>query len=520
MLNIVKIKLHNFKRFGDLTVDINPNINIFIGDNESGKSTILQAIDIVARASRTRVENIGLDRLFNIEAICEFMNGDRNLRKIPEMYIELYLSNQPDPSLEGTNNSDGRLCSGIRLRCVPNDDYSQQIAQILQNKNASFPLEFYKIVFDTFSGEAFNAYTKKMNSICIDNSTIGTPRAMREYVNDIYHLHLNDIQRINAKHDYKDSKIQFQDNILAKYNALIQPYSFAIRESADDNIETDITLLENNIPLENKGTGTQCFIKTKLSMNRSIDHIDVVLIEEPENHLSYLKMLELIDLIRGAQNRQLFISTHSDLVATRLNLKNCILLNSSSNKIVSLGALSNDTADFFTKAPDNNMLQFVLSPKSILVEGDAEFILMEALFKRAITKELFSSGVGVISVDGKCFKRYLDIAKLLGNKVAVITDNDHDYANNITTNYSDYSTFNNISIYSDTDNTRYTFEVCMYKDNKDICDNEFQTARRELPIEEYMLKNKADAAFKLLKNRASEIIVPQYIKDAITWIDA
>ena len=49
MLNIVKIKLHNFKRFGDLTVDINPNINIFIGDNESGKSTILQAIDIVAR---------------------------------------------------------------------------------------------------------------------------------------------------------------------------------------------------------------------------------------------------------------------------------------------------------------------------------------------------------------------------------------------------------------------------------------------------------------------------------------
>jgi predicted ATP-dependent endonuclease of OLD family len=128
------------------------------------------------------------------------------------------------------------------------------------------------------------------------------------------------------------------------------------------------------------------------------------------------------------------------------------------------------------------MLQFVLSPKSILLEGDAEFILMEALFKRAITKELFSSGVGVISVDGKCFKRYLDIAKLLGNKVAVITDNDHDYANNITSNYSDYSTFNNIGIYSDTDNTRYTFEVCMYKDNKDICDNEFQSARRILSV--------------------------------------
>ena len=67
MPTITKIKIHNFKRFKDLTLDVNPDINIFIGDNESGKSTILQAIDIVARGSRNRVENIGLDRIFNIE---------------------------------------------------------------------------------------------------------------------------------------------------------------------------------------------------------------------------------------------------------------------------------------------------------------------------------------------------------------------------------------------------------------------------------------------------------------------
>lgn len=34
-------------------LDVNPDINILIGDNESGKSTILQAIDLVARCSRT-----------------------------------------------------------------------------------------------------------------------------------------------------------------------------------------------------------------------------------------------------------------------------------------------------------------------------------------------------------------------------------------------------------------------------------------------------------------------------------
>lgn len=45
-MKITRIKLHNFKRFKDIEVSVDPIINIFIGDNESGKSSILQAIDI------------------------------------------------------------------------------------------------------------------------------------------------------------------------------------------------------------------------------------------------------------------------------------------------------------------------------------------------------------------------------------------------------------------------------------------------------------------------------------------
>jgi recombinational DNA repair ATPase RecF len=75
MLTITKIKHHDFKRFRELMLDVNPDINILIGDNESGKSTILQAIDLVARGSRIRIENIGLDKLFNIKAMDMFMNS-------------------------------------------------------------------------------------------------------------------------------------------------------------------------------------------------------------------------------------------------------------------------------------------------------------------------------------------------------------------------------------------------------------------------------------------------------------
>lgn len=520
MIKISKIKLHNFKRFKDLTLDVDPKMNIFIGDNESGKSSILQAIDLVARGSRTRIEEIGLDRLFNVDSIAQFMSGARNLNDLPCMYSELYFTDQMDETLEGQNNSMHQVQCGIKMVCECNPAYSQQLHQLLQNPRATFPLEFFDVRFDTFAGVPYTAHNKILKSLSIDNSQIGSPYAMREYVREIYCSKLTDVQKVETKLKYHQTKVDFQNQVLSTFN--VAPFSFAVRETSDDNIETDVTLVEGNVPIENKGTGLQCVIKTKLALNRATNVIDTVLIEEPENHLSYTRVLELIDEIKGNQDRQIFISTHSDLIATRLNLKKCFLLNSADSKIVALNMLTDETAEFFMKAPDNNMLQFILAPKTILVEGDAEFILMEALYKNTTHKELDKSGIGVIAVDGKCFKRYLEIAKVLGNKVAVITDNDKDFAENITNSYSDYTQgqYANIGIYSDTDNARYTFEVCIYKDNQAICEEEFASPHRRLPIQAYMLSNKSEAAYTLLKNRADAISVPQYIQNAITWIDA
>lgn len=147
---------------------------------------------------------------------------------------------------------------------------------------------------------------------------------------------------------------------------------------------------------------------------------------------------------------------------------------------------------------------------------------MEALYKNTQDRSLEVSGIGVIAVDGKCFKRYLEIACKLNNRVAVITDNDHNYEENITNSYADYNKDNveYIKVFSDTNNERYTFEVCIYQDNQAICDAEFTTPRRQLAIQDYMLSNKAEAAFTLLKKHADDIVVPQYIQDAIRWIDA
>lgn len=172
------------------------------------------------------------------------------------------------------------------------------------------------------------------------------------------------------------------------------------------------------------------------------------------------------------------------------------------------------------KAPDNNVLELALCKKAMLVEGDAEFILMDVLYKNAAPG--FSTDadvVHVISVDGTSFKRYLELAKLLGTRVAAIRDNDKDYQENCVENYKDLVS-EEIQIFADEDNARYTFEICVYQDNKKICDEEFSAGRVTLTVQEFMLKNKTDAAFTLLEKRGAEIVPPAYIKKAISWIRA
>lgn len=522
MLVIQKIILHNFKRFDHLELDVNPGLNIFVGDNESGKSTLLLAIDLVARGSFARVQEIGLERLFNIQAVKSFLNSTKSITQLPEMYVELYFNEQDDINLYGATNSKNISTSGIRMRCAFNDQYGEIVNSLyLADSKAPFPFEFYTVSFETFSGVPYVAYSKKLHSLFIDNSQVGSPVAMRDYVSAIYQSTLSEQDRFLVNFEYRKHKQQFENKFFAEYNQAIAPRSFVVRKGPKDNLETDISIVDNEILLENKGTGSQCFIKTLLSLQRKIDGIDVVLIEEPENHLSYMKTMELIRLIQCTQNRQLFISTHSDLIATRLDLRNCRLLNSASTKIVSLNSLSEETAKFFVKSPDNNMLQFILSDKSILVEGDAEYILMEAMSKQTLRKDLIEAGIGVISVDGKCFKRYLEIAKILNNKVAVITDNDGNYQESIENTYSEYTSnqYPNIRIFSDKDSERYTFEVCIYKDNQAICDETFSSSRRQLPIVDYMLHNKTEAAYLLMCNKANEIATPIYIQEALQWID-
>jgi putative ATP-dependent endonuclease of OLD family len=517
MNTITKIKLLNFKRFETFEVAFDEKINLLIGDNEAGKSSILTAIDIVISGSRNKVETMGLEYLFNSNAIEAFLKSDKDFKKMPRLEIELFLSEHNEET-DGKINSEKLDANGLKLVCKPNDEFGSDIVKILKQENCIFPFEYYSIEFKTFADQTYSGYKKYLKHILIDNSQVSSEYAMKEFVKDIYNSKVSSsIEKYNHQHEYRSHKENFKINAFKEINARLGEYKFAIKSNSKSNLETDLTIFEGNISIDNKGKGRQCIIKTELALSRNDNDLEVVLLEEPENHLSHINMKRIIQKISSSDNKQVFIATHSDLISTRLDLRKSILLNSTTIKPLKLNSLPEDTAKFFIKAPDNNILEFILSKKVVLVEGDAEYIMAEALFKNTTGEEIQNCDIHIISVNGTSFKRYLDIAKILKIKTAVLRDNDGKYQENCIDRYSDYN-MDNIKVFSDIDNTRCTFEICIYLDNTAICDELFKTARKTLTVQEFMISNKAEVAYSLLDKKSSQIVPPQYIKEALKWI--
>jgi recombinational DNA repair ATPase RecF len=107
---IAEIKVINYKRFREYTIKPNPRVNVFVGDNEVGKSSILEAIDLVTSGNVRKVESIGIDKLLCIDAITAFNICVRSYANLPVMTIELYLNGEFDHTMNGRNNSKGVVC--------------------------------------------------------------------------------------------------------------------------------------------------------------------------------------------------------------------------------------------------------------------------------------------------------------------------------------------------------------------------------------------------------------------------
>jgi len=268
----------------------------------------------------------------------------------------------------------------------------------------------------------------------------------------------------------------------------------------------------------------ESLIKTKIALDKQ-SGLDVILMEEPENHLSFSTLRRMLQEISNQQEHsQIIIATHSNMIASKLNLNNVLWV--TDNHIKSLKDVDNKVATFFMKADDNSFLQLLLSKKAILVEGATEFLLIPYFYQKQIGRTVEEDEVTVISCNGISFKHYLEIAEMTNKRIAVITDNDKNAeriedASNYNKSHHDQHIFMGEKV------EEWTWEACIYKENKKLLDEIIvvQKSAQYLfygknygPVLGKMLNNKVDTAYLMLTS-GKDYIAPQYVRKAIEWIN-
>lgn len=360
MIKINRIKLQNYRQFEKYEIIPNDKINILIGDNEVGKSTILEAIELTTSGNIKKIESIGLSNLINQKTIKDFINStNKSIEKFPKMIVELYLDGLPeDWRWNGKNNTLKQECSGIKFICELDEDYYDEINHVFESENKYFPYEFYKIKFQTFANQPYSSFNKdKIKSGLINNLLIDTKYSINEFVKKMYYEFTNDIsERIKNNYEFNNMKEQFYSK---KFNYKISTnYHFGLKHDSSNDFENELMIYKDNVSLNNCGASQQIMIKTNFAVEKVGDNFNnILLFDEPENHLSSINLRSLLDKLINATNKQLFITTHNSYSCMRMETKNALLLHKDhSSQPIGFNNLNDETSKYFIKMPPAGLL--------------------------------------------------------------------------------------------------------------------------------------------------------------------
>ena len=205
-------------------------------------------------------------------------------------------------------------------------------------------------------------------------------------------------------------------------------------------------------------------------------------------------------------------------------LKNVIWI--TDNEAKSLDNISEEDANFFIKADNNNFLQILLSKKAILVEGATEFLLLPKIYKQITGRTVEDDEINIISCNGISYFRYLNAVNDANKKIVVLTDNDNKNTKiEESINYNNEHQHQHIFLDNNTDN--WTWEKCFYTLNQETLNSLIEideNANYLFHEKDYgkvlgkMLNNKVDTAYAML-NSGIDFVIPQYIQDAIKWLN-
>ena len=310
MANINSIEINQFRGIRQLTISNFSKINLIVGDNNSGKTTFLEAVQLLfAKSQLSSVKNIIKQRTVLNVSESSFYTS----------FIKMFNVNQESELLDFdiyavSNNGPIRFEMRGRERTISGEEALQMSTMSLGQK-AHYKKES-TVVPETaklFSGSIISQNGKKpiekdIHFTSLDNVSVG-PVIKREvqYIPSFGHLRYDLLKNFVDNPEYKKLAI----SILKQFDDSIVDICYT---KADDGcfLESIITADGINMPFSVYGDGVK---KILYILNKLFDATDsILLIDEIETGLHknyYDRLFPVVFELAKKLNVQLFIATHS-----------------------------------------------------------------------------------------------------------------------------------------------------------------------------------------------------------------
>ena len=347
-MRLTKLYIHNYKSFYDTTIEFD-KLNIVVGENNSGKSNLIDVLEFINIAMHKDIERAidekgGYERIKNYSAIGEEKIIVRTIFKIDNNYI---------------NNS-------VCLENISSNGFIT-LSISFTKKNSYF------IIFVNSSNLKYIYSTKSLfkretqnNSICHIYEKNSREKEklyshkLEGIINGIWLMALRSEIKSNillSTYYFNTQKIKTLSNQDSKYTKLLKDGSnlgkvlYKIKEKNKNRFEAISNSLittvneidgieifkvagnyiiafkergEEPIPIHIVSDGTINFLATMTALNQ--DSNDFLLaFEEPERHLHFKVVNYLLESFRNS-NKQIIITTHSTEMLKYANLNEVIFI--------------------------------------------------------------------------------------------------------------------------------------------------------------------------------------------------
>jgi putative ATP-dependent endonuclease of OLD family len=422
---LYSLSLSNFRKFKVLNISFNNGLNLLVGENDSGKTAIIDAIKYVLHTQshefiRPCIEDFHLSgnedeakrsKVFVIECV---FKGFKDYEA--KSFLE-WIGFDSDNGfvlrvwLKGTRK-DGRVYYDLR---AGSDKEGHQLSGEVRDLLRA---TYLKPLRDAES-ELTPKRGSRLSQILDSHDQFSDKEDHR--LKRILRLTNKAIENYFSKYDGKD--------LLGDINGYLEDFSikdnslsskFQVGDNSLKSIleKLSLKLFGQKISGNNfQGLGSNniLYIAAELLLLKKLNYsgLKLALIEEIEAHLHPQAQIRLIDAIQkiGEENNiQFILTSHSTNLASKVKLDNLIVCKGGNAYPMgpSSTKLSRGDYYFLERFLDSTKANLFFSSGTILVEGDAENILVPAI-ARYIGRDLSRGGVSIVNVGSTAFLRYANI---------------------------------------------------------------------------------------------------------------